>query len=269
MRLTPAMTRPFDLRYLSNRLVLLGTPASGVVAGAVTLLRTGSIAEAASVGFWVGGSFFVAWAVARELDPDRPVTAVIAACVAPWAIVVARPDLLASAVVLLVARAVAGTTGRWMRWADVVLFTAVGGSSLVDDAAVGPLGVGVLAMLLVAARFSESRTQPAVIAVLFAIGTGLAVAGAPGGVTMSTEGRVILVAGGVVGLLGSLRPSRVDAATDRRGGSVSASRVRAARFVATASAGVAALVADPAAMAPVWAAVVTVAVPGGTRPPQE
>ena len=65
-----ALPRPIDPAYPSNRVALLGTLAFG----AVTLLLGRDWRQALGVG----GTAFLGWATARELDPDFPVSASVA-----------------------------------------------------------------------------------------------------------------------------------------------------------------------------------------------
>ena len=65
-----ALPRPLDLTYPSNRAALLGT----VAFGAATLLLGRGWRHALGVG----GAAFLGWATGRELDPDFPVSALVA-----------------------------------------------------------------------------------------------------------------------------------------------------------------------------------------------
>ncbi|MDV6375077.1 hypothetical protein [Deinococcus arenicola] len=100
----PALARPLDFSYPSNRIA---------AAGAVGALLLGRVVR----GNWwqalgVGGAAFSAWAIARELDPDSPQTANAALPVAAAAALLGGPgNPLAAFAALSGLRMIAGTTG--------------------------------------------------------------------------------------------------------------------------------------------------------------
>ncbi|MFD1730278.1 hypothetical protein ACFSC4_02835 [Deinococcus malanensis] len=96
---------PLDLRYPSNRYA-----AGGALAAAVTArLLGGSWADALGVG----GAAFLAWATARELDPDHPETATVALPVAAAAAWMGGPgNPVPGLAALSAVRVMAGTVGR-------------------------------------------------------------------------------------------------------------------------------------------------------------
>jgi hypothetical protein len=257
----PALGRPLDWSIPSNRFIVGLTPLAGSVAGLVALLAGDSLWDAIGWGVSTGGASFLAWAVGRELHPDRVWIATLAAFLAPIGLVWGRPDLLTTASILLVARAVAGTSGRTLRWSDVMLFVAVGAPIVVRTAgppalAVGSAGV-VLSLLWSRRRWVISVT----VAAAYAVGSsvGFLVTDLPG----LPDGDVwilfwIGLAGGVVSLFG---PGSVESVEDRRNGAtLRRVRVWSGRLVAVVAATTVSLTSDPAALAPVWAAVVATAV---------
>ncbi|WP_428194541.1 hypothetical protein [Deinococcus saxicola] len=100
----PALARPLDFSYPSNRIA---------AAGAVGAILLGRVVR----GNWwdalgVGGAAFSAWAIARELDPDSPQTANAALPVAAAAALIGGPgNPLAAFATLSGLRLIAGTTG--------------------------------------------------------------------------------------------------------------------------------------------------------------
>jgi hypothetical protein len=251
MALRSGITRGFDLSYPSNRFVLVATPALGMVAGLITLIAGGGWSAGIRNGFAAGGAAFLAWALARELHPDHPGVAALAALVAPLGVLRGGPDLLAAAVVLLGARVVAGTTGRVLRWVDVAVFVVV--ATPVAFRASGPavLTTAALALAMVLTRQNRRRLETAVtVAVLAGLATLAWIRFDP-----AFEVDPWLIAPALLGLAALVGPGRVKVGTDREGGIISPNRVRAGRGVAWIAAAGAALALQPAAMAPVWAAV--------------
>lgn len=221
-----SLSRVVDPRYPSNRLVLVGAPVAGLAVGAAMLLGadlgTGSIAAAVGV--------FLAWAMARELDPDHPASAAIAMPISfALALLVGPAALLLSTAVLLGLRISAGTVGTPLRPLDTIAI--IGLSALLGTSLVGAVGVAVL---VVGVLFTEERPQPGIsIAVLSVMAFSL-VALVSGiertwGTPSTAEWAAISLA--VVATLLVVPASKPTSATDRHTGTVSRNRVTAARVV--------------------------------------
>ncbi|MFT2719327.1 hypothetical protein ACMT4L_04920 [Deinococcus sp. A31D244] len=106
-----ALARPLDFSYPSNRVAAAGS------AGAALLALAFGRPWAQAAG--VGGAAFLAWATARELDPDHPVTANAALPVAAAvALLGGAGNPLAGLAVLSGVRLIAGTTGEPATSAD-------------------------------------------------------------------------------------------------------------------------------------------------------
>jgi hypothetical protein len=256
----PALSRPLDPAVTSNRFVVVATAVIGAVVGMATLIRGESLSEAASWGFVAAGSGFIGWAVARELQPDHVWVATVATFVAPLGLFWGRSDLLASATVLLVARTVAGTTGRSLRAADLILLAAVGGPLVVRDSGPGALAMGAVGLAVSVVWHEHRRSNHLAAAALYATG---AIAALPLtdtlGLPAGDEWLVLWIGlgAGLVGLIGPVHPTSIE---DRSGGEVLAGRrVWAARLVALGTAVAVSLSFDPSAVAPVWAALAAVA----------
>lgn len=71
--------RPIDLSYPSNRAIALITLAITVGASLVQGLSGAPLPESALWGLQAGLAVFLAWALCRELDPDHPQAAFVAA----------------------------------------------------------------------------------------------------------------------------------------------------------------------------------------------
>ena len=171
MRIRSGITRPFDRSLASNRFVLLASPVSGAVAGLVTLAMGDGWRAAIPHGFSAGGATFLAWAIVRELHPDRPGLSVVAAMLAPLGLVLGTPDLLASTVALLVARVVAGTTGRRLRWPDVVIVVGFAVPVAVRSSGAGVLTASAIALFGILLLQDHRRRELLIAAVIV---TGLA-----------------------------------------------------------------------------------------------
>ncbi len=141
MRRITGLQRAIDPRVQSNRYVVLVT----VVAGAVAFAAAPSD-DRIRTAFTVAGSAFLGWALGREVDPDRSITATLAA---PAAGLVAWIDATAGHpaslgaiyLVMLTARILVRSTGRppttldlalhlgvvvWLAWGSIGWVPAVG-----------------------------------------------------------------------------------------------------------------------------------------------
>ncbi|MBI5158106.1 MAG: hypothetical protein HZA58_08885 [Acidimicrobiia bacterium] len=254
MGVRSGLTRGFDLSYASNRFVLAVTPGAGLVAGVVTLLAGDGWEPAVRSGIGAGGLTFLAWALTRELHPDRVVLATVAAVLAPFALLIGDPDLLAAATVMLVARMVAGTTGRAIHWFDVALIVVIAAPVAWRVPGPGVLAASALAVALVISLQDRRRSRLAVASVVLAVLAGYAW----WRTDFVFESEIWMASVAVVAALAVVGPRHVAVGTDRLGGTVSPRRVQAARGYALIAAGAAAATADPAAMAAVWVALAVI-----------
>jgi hypothetical protein len=133
--------RQFDLRLNSNRWLF----AVSGLAGLISLIASGDFGMA--VGF--GGSAFLAWVAARELDPDHPAAAgltVVAAPLAAWQL--GRPSLLAVYLLAVTARVLLRSTGLPPKRGDVVVHVVAGVIAAVSGLpAFAAIGLGVAFLL--------------------------------------------------------------------------------------------------------------------------
>lgn len=137
--------RPIDLRYSSNRFAVA---AAAVFAGAAFFLDAPFIQ--------VGGAAFLAWALARELDPDRTLTANLAALTGGGAAILLDGASLGALYLLLVAaRVLTRSTGLSPRSGDLAVHVVVG--AFVARATVG----WAAAMVLAAALALDATVPPA------------------------------------------------------------------------------------------------------------
>ena len=116
-----SLGRPVDRRYPTNRAIAalsIGVMLVGFFVYAVSGDSPPAALFAAAI---LGISLFLAWALAREIDPDHDYSAFLAAALslvpALW---LGRPDLAATLLVLLVLRLVNRTVGPAARPADTI-----------------------------------------------------------------------------------------------------------------------------------------------------
>jgi hypothetical protein len=158
-----------DFRLLSNRLSVALPLVAGSVAGIGSLVTGGGVTDTVRAGVAAGGASFLAWAVTRELDPDHPVAASVAAVAAPWATIFGSPSLAVVAVWLLAARVVAGATGAAPYAADMI---AVGAIAIWASTSEGGAPLALLALVAIASSTAfDARSRRTVL-----VGAALAAA---------------------------------------------------------------------------------------------
>jgi hypothetical protein len=117
------IARIIDPRLRSHQFHLAVAVLGGLVVMAVELEKGGSITEAIGPAVNAGVTVFLAWAIAREVDPDETRTANLAAVLAVLARLLAGPgNLVALVMFLLATRIVLRSTGLKPTILDGLLF---------------------------------------------------------------------------------------------------------------------------------------------------
>ncbi|MBS3736387.1 MAG: hypothetical protein V5A87_01510 [Candidatus Bipolaricaulota bacterium] len=117
--------RPVDPDYPSNAFIMLFSLAVSIGFGVYSYLTGSSALSSLLFGIRSFISVFLAWALGREVDPDRPLSAGLAAIgqvIVIW--MVGVPSLLLPLWALLSFRILNRTTGIKAGWADSFLVTA-------------------------------------------------------------------------------------------------------------------------------------------------
>jgi len=216
--------RALEPRLRSHRVVLVGAAIGAVAYLALALATERDVADAPFAGI----SVFLAWAVTRELDPDRPHIALWAMPVAFAALVYVVPSALASAVVLIGIRLIAGTVGAAVTRLDIAAFAllglAAGASPILWTVAL------TMAIWLWAAPEVGRLKYVALGSLIAGIGLGLGLSNPPD-VSITQEAYVLAAFAGIV-MMFAMQPKKVASETDARLGQVSEARVGLARKAA-------------------------------------
>lgn len=128
LRLTSitAIVRTIDPRLRTHQFHLAVAVSGALVVIAVEVERLGSIAEALGPAANAGLTIFLAWAIAREIDPDQARTANLAAILAVAGWLLSGPDNLAALFMLLLAtRITLRSTGLKPTLLDGLVFLPV------------------------------------------------------------------------------------------------------------------------------------------------
>jgi hypothetical protein len=120
------VVRLLDLNLPSNRFILTAFIFSTALVTGHQLVRGRPVLTGLALGLQAGFSVFLSWAIGRELDPDDPRSATVAALLG-FAIFLTGPTQLGAVVALLFAvRIVLRSTGAPPNKLDLVWLTALG-----------------------------------------------------------------------------------------------------------------------------------------------
>ena len=224
------LSRGIDLRLTSNK-IAVGLTMLGAVVGAVAARPEAGVRGA----FAVGVGAFLAWAMGREIDPDRTLTATVAGLITIAAsVVIAAPGLSALFATLAAVRIIARTTGLPPTILDII-----GVSGIAAWAAFHPgwvAAVGVAIALIVDDRMTGPGEPAhhwqawwgAVLGALVAVVAGVR----RDAWTAPTAWEWTLVALGMAGALLLIRPTTVTSTGDLTKEPLRADRIRAGRWLA-------------------------------------
>jgi hypothetical protein len=243
-----SLSRIIDPRLSSNRLAIGGALTAAAAVGLSRLVGLDTALGPVSASIAV----FLAWAIARELDPDHPASAAIAIPIALLLLVSLGPaSLVVSTGVLLGARMTAGTVGTPLCLLDIIGIVAL--SALLGASLLGVVG---FAAMMIGVFMDEPHFKRAVA--IAAAGTTAFIAVALNSGTAwawmmpDAAGWVALVvaAGGSLLVVPAASPM---ASTDRHTGIVRRERITVARvsvglmvvagFILAGGTGIAALAA--------------------------
>lgn len=258
-----ALGRMIDIRYASNRFVV----AAAGLGGAATLVYR-IAADAGDPLLWafrVAAAVFLAWALARELDPDHPVSAAVAAIAAGPAVALAPPEIGAMAGFIIAVRIIVRSTGMSAHpWelAAVVLFVAY----LAAGPAGWPAAIALTWAMWIDGSHEHIPHPPSRIAALVAAAAAIAVAVVtfPTDLTFdrSWPATLVFLAGILAAWLAVNRMTAPVSTGDHDRAPLSPHRLALGRIMAGVGLGLAAVLTrlEPAAYGPLWTAIVATAV---------
>jgi hypothetical protein len=268
MKLTAitSLARPLDLTYPTNKAIaVLSLLVFGGGGTLVWMAGSSSVLGSVSKGFIAALAFFLAWAIARELDPDYDLSAFVAAGLALIGMIFwGLPRILVLLWVLLMARLVNRTTGLPARRLDSVALLVLAGWLTFT----GSIFVGLITAL---AFFLDSRLpKPQHQHVLFAgmqmliVGISVYVNGfavGDGTVALTGAGAVVLIS--VLFLVVIMDSKDVRAGGDQTGDVLDPVRVQSAQVLALSTALLSTVwngTPGIVAILPLWAAILSTAV---------
>jgi len=234
-----SIARPLEAKYPTNRAVLIALPLIGLALGLFDYFSAGGGAVGAVITGLEGMVIcFLGWALGREADPDRNLTAFAATALILYGLFVGLPtSVWTLAFVLMAARTVNRTVGQPAKPGDLVIVLVLAGFSVFSE---GYALMGLVAAIAIAIDVNLDRSRTlALIAALIAIGLtawqlitlegDFAALLIPQGASLHLMG----VIGGLValGFLGAWLCPNPTSVCDARGEPLSHARVRGGRLV--------------------------------------
>lgn len=259
------LARGIDPRLPSNRFMVLTSVGAGATAAVWNGL--GDLVGAIGAGFVTGMAVFLAWAIARELDPDQTASAGVAMLVAWAALWFGRPGLGATAAILVAVRITIRSTGVAHRVLDRLALVAFAAYLGTVEEAWAALATLVIAVALDGTVLSDRAAGGVALAAAMVVvgAVAVAVAGTDFGWRAPTVPEIAAVALAVVaGVWGLVLASHPTSVADYTGEQLEIDRLRAGRAVALLAAVLAAGFGGESitALTPLFAAMVAVSAVG-------
>ncbi|MDN7024270.1 hypothetical protein FGU65_05085 [Methanoculleus sp. FWC-SCC1] len=255
-----ALVRSVDPAYPTNRNISILTLGVFAAAVALNLALGAGVLASGIAAVLAAASVFLAWALARELDPEKEYAAFVAAGLAGGALLLLPlPDPGIALLALLLLRMVNRTTGLAAGYPDSVIVLAVAAWPLWQGHLFA--GLAAIAAFLLDGVLSRPNRKQLVFALAAALETGLfAVTGRGLAIDIigpRVNGAVILASLLFLAVIGG--SSTVEAAGDRTGRPLNPLRVQSAQVLALAWAFLAAVIGGEAAIIaifPLWAGMI-------------
>jgi hypothetical protein len=162
-----SIARPLEIKYPSNLAVVIALPVIILlVAGVEIGYRGTEILQAAGMGLHAALGGFLAWALGRELDPDRNAGAFVGMGLAVLAVLLGwAPALWMIATVLMATRLVNRTVGTPAHITDLGLITGLTAMAVFADG-YWMVGVATAIAMAIDLYFDRSRTLNLVFAMI-------------------------------------------------------------------------------------------------------
>ncbi|MGH8916643.1 MAG: hypothetical protein ACRDZM_19285 [Acidimicrobiia bacterium] len=224
-----------------------------VLAGAIGAILTIVFDHDFLLAFRAGGTTFLAWAVARELDPDRQVSAIIAGVAGgAWALTGTPTAILPFAGLLLISRLLVETTGRRPLPTDLAVLTVI--AIVISFTPLGwVMGFGLAIAIYVDDRMAEEHNRQALQAAIAAAAGSSVLVTLAGALpeSMPTVRPLLASAMGVLALVAAVRepPDPLSLVDSRNKRLLRPDRLQAGRVAAGVLIFVGALVSGDGAVA--------------------
>ncbi|MDD4254935.1 MAG: hypothetical protein PHP59_06105 [Methanofollis sp.] len=248
------IARPLDFSYQTNRIIVLLALTALLVSAAASALAGTGIVETLIRGPGAALAVFLTWALCREIDPDHDLSALLAAAMTTGALLILSiPDIPTLLWALLVIRVVNRTTGRAATTIDLIFVLLL---------TLWPLSRGFLPAGPIAATafFLDGRSKDPArhrlpFAVVALLATAVALLATPVHLGAPTPAAGIGIAAATVLFIPAIAASKtVHSREDSGDRPLDPGRLMTGQALALATA-LSAVTTDPAALAPLWAAI--------------
>lgn len=202
MQFRSHVLRAIDPESPWNRAVLALSVVAGIIGAYLTLAEDAETLLAIEAG----GTAFLSWSLARELDPDRQAPALVLSVLGgAWALLGPATAILPFIALLMAARLVVETTGRRPLGTDLASLAVV--ATLVSFTPLGwVMGFGLAVAIYVDDRMAEEPNRAALLAAPAAAVGSSVVASLSGAFrTMPSVDPVVAAALGALALIAVLR----------------------------------------------------------------
>lgn len=169
-----AIGRPLDPRNVTNVLIMVFIVLAAIVGGVISFsVNADNLALILNRAFFAALAVFLGWAIGREIDPDHPYSALLAAILALVAHIVYSPpivdaltldvivpdvDVVALLLLLTVSRIVNRTVGPRVKPLDIIAILALTG--LVASGIFAYTGQWILALVVFNAFLFDGWLRP-------------------------------------------------------------------------------------------------------------
>lgn len=264
-----SITRSIDLNYPTNRIIveitllfLLGTAGFQLILGK-------AVSSALYSGLIAGASVFLAWAFARELDPDNERSAFFAAFLGCAGFVFfPSPFLLALFLEILLIRIVNRSTGLPSKTSDSIAVLLI--SAWISSQGNWIFGLFTALAFFLDSFLPEPNRQNRIFGVIAFIASLLAFIRTPGkeSILLNAELGLFILAAVLLFIPIVLSSRKIKSRGDLTGIPLDSLRMRAAQLTAILSAGLSAVlggVAGAESLMPLWGAILGISLYGNLQ----
>lgn len=264
-----SITRSIDLNYPTNRIIveitllfLLGTAGFQLILGK-------AISSALYSGLIAGASVFLAWAFARELDPDNELSAFFAAFLGcAGFLFFPSPFLLALFLEILLIRIVNRSTGLPSKTSDSIAVLLLSG--WISSQGNWIFGLFTALAFFLDSFLPEPNRQNRIFGVIAFIASLLALIRTPGkeSILLNAELGLFILAAVLLFIPIVLSSRKIKSRGDLTGIPLDSLRMQAAQLTAMLSAGLSAVlggVAGAESLMPLWGAILGISLYGNLQ----
>ena len=264
-----SITRSIDLNYPTNRIIVEITLLFLLGTAGFQLIQGKAISSALYSGLIAGASVFLAWAFARELDPDNELSAFFAAFLGcAGFLFFPSPFLLALFLEILLIRIVNRSTGLPSKTSDSIAVLLLSG--WISSQGNWIFGLFTALAFFLDSFLPEPNRQNRIFGVIAFIASLLAFIRTPGkeSILLNAELGLFILAAVLLFIPIVLSSRKIKSRGDLTGIPLDSLRMQAAQLTAMLSAGLSAVlggVAGAESLMPLWGAILGISLYGNLQ----